>query len=503
MFELSVPILATFVVYLVGMIAIGAWLYRRTSSLSDFAIGGRRLNAPTAALSAQASDMSAWLLMGLPGAVYASGIGSIWMAGGLALGSYLNWLIVAGRLRTFTERAGNAVSLSAYFESRFQDRTTLLRLVSAAVILVFFTVYVASGLVAGGKLFNSIFGVEPKVAIAVSVVVIIVYTFLGGFLAVSLTDALQGTLMFFALLVVPLIVVWQTGGFGDFFSDLQLINPDILNARKEVEMSSGDWISSSGTLGFIGIVSLAAWGFGYFGQPHILARFMGIKSAAHVPTARRIGTTWIVLSLAFAVMVGLAGIVYFDEQLADSEMVFVALTTDIFNSWAPWISGIILAAVLAAVMSTADSQLLVSSTAVTEDFYRRYFKRDAGDSHLLWVGRAAVIGVALVAYILTLWNNDSVLEIVSYAWAGFGAAFGPVIVASLYWRNMTWVGAFAGMIGGAATVIVWESLGSPYDLYSIVPGLVVAVLAILGGSFLGQKPEVDLTPETKETVAAE
>ncbi|MFC4334786.1 sodium/proline symporter PutP [Salininema proteolyticum] len=499
MFDLSVPILSTFIVYLIGMIAIGAWLYRRSNSLSDYALGGRSLGPTTAALSAQASDMSGWLLMGLPGAVYASGIGNIWMAGGLALGSYLNWLIVAGRLRTFTQRLGDSVSLSAYFEARFQDRTSLLRLISAAVILVFFTVYVASGLVAGGKLFNSIFGVDAKTAIAVSVVVIVVYTFLGGFLAVSITDAVQGILMFFALLLVPLLVVWQTGGFGEVFSELQLLNPDILNARRSIEIVDGSWLTSGTTLGAIGIVSLAAWGFGYFGQPHILARFMGIKSAAHVPAARRIGTTWIVVTLAAAVFIGLVGILYFDQPLEDPEMVFVALTTDLFP---PIIAGIILSAVLAAIMSTADSQLLVSSTTVTEDFYRRYFRRDASDSELLWVGRFSVVGVALVAYLLTLTNNDSVLGIVSYAWAGFGAAFGPVIVASLYWKRMTWVGALAGMVLGAATVITWEQLGAMEtppnaifaDLYSIIPGLVAAVLGIAIGSLFGAKPEVDLTP---------
>lgn len=495
MVDLSGPIITTFIAYLVVMVLIGVWVYRRTKTLSDFALGGRSLNAPTAALSAQASDMSGWLLMGLPGAVYAAGIGEAWIAIGLAIGTYLNWLFVAPRLRTYTERAHNAISLSAYFESRFEDRTNLLRVVSALIIGVFFTLYVASGLVAGGLLFETIFGVDPDIAITVAVIVIVVYTFLGGFLAVSFTDFLQGTLMFLAMVVVPIAVVLSIGGFTPLFDGVEATSPNLLNWIDEAAFTAGEGWTTGSSLSFVAIAGLLAWGLGYFGQPHILARFMGIRSAAHVATARRIGTGWVLVTLAAAVFIGLAGVAYLDQPLENSETVFLVLVQDLFN---PWVAGLILAAVLAAVMSTADSQLLVASTAVTEDFYRRYFKRQASDKELVWVGRIAVVVVAVIAYYLAL-RGGSVLDIVAYAWAGFGSAFGPIVILSLYWSRMTWAGALAGMVTGATVVLVWEnvdwagianeSIASWGDVYSMLPGFGLALIAAIVFGNLGRRPE--------------
>lgn len=510
MVDINTPILTTFIVYFAVMIAVGIWVYSRTRTLTDFALGGRSLNAPTAALSAQASDMSGWLLLGLPGAVYAAGVGATWIAIGLLIGTYLNWLFVAPRLRTYTERANNAISLSAYFEERFEDRTRLLRIVSAVVIVVFFTVYVASGLVAGGVLFESVFGVDSVLAITVAVAVIVLYSFLGGFLAVSFTDAIQGTMMFLALLVVPLVGIGLLGGFGALTGALGDESPTLLDMGAEASLAEagGEW--GAGTpLTVIGVISLLAWGLGYFGQPHILARFMGIRSAREIPAARRIGVTWVVVTLAGASLVGLVGIGVLDEPLAyeDRESVFIVLTQQLFN---PWIAGMLLAALLAAIMSTADSQLLVSSIALTEDFYRAFLNRNASDNTLVWVGRGTVIAVAVVAYVIAL-GGGGVLDIVAYAWAGFGAAFGPVILLSLFWPRMTWAGALAGMLGGAITVVLWRQVPALADtgVYEMVPGWIVATgLALLFGRYVGSPPRRDWAgameepEEGRERVAA-
>jgi sodium/proline symporter len=487
--DLNAPILTTFVIYLIGMIGVGVWVYRRTNTLSDFALGGRKLNAPTAALSAQASDMSGWLLLGLPGAVYAAGIGATWIAVGLAVGTYLNWLFVAPRLRTYTERANDSVSLSAYLEERFEDRSRTIRVLSAIVIVVFFTVYVTSGLVAGGILFEQTFGVPYGAAVTIAVLVIVTYSFLGGFLAVSLTDAVQGGLMFLALLFLPLLGIYLVGGFGALGDSLTIETPALLDWGAEAQFVDDGWVAGD-ALGILAVVSLLAWGLGYFGQPHILARFMGIRHASLVPVARRIGVTWVLVTLVGASLVGLVGIALLDQPLDDPETVFLALIQQLVN---PWVGGVLLAAVLAAIMSTADSQLIVSSTALTEDFYRAFLNRDASDSTLVWVGRSTVIAVALIAYVLALPGETAVLDIVAYAWAGFGAAFGPVVILSLFWPKMTGAGAIAGIVAGAGTVILWEQTALvDTGVYSMLPGWAAALTAaFLFGKFVGSPPQRD------------
>ncbi|GGW57424.1 hypothetical protein GCM10010503_38460 [Streptomyces lucensis JCM 4490] len=489
MSDLSAPIVATFLVYVAVMIGTGVWAYRRTRTFADFALGGRRLPAFVAALSAGASDMSGWLFLAFPGAVYAAGVGAGWIAVGLVLGTYLNWLFVAPRLRTYTERAGNAVSLSAYLEERFEDRTRMLRLVSAAVTLVFFTVYVASGLVAGGLLFGHIFGAGFRLGVALTALVIVVYSCLGGFLAVSLTHVMQATLMFLALLVVPLVGIATLGGFGALRDSVNSRTPSLLDMGAEVDFVNGRW-SGGGSLGAVAIISLLSWGLGYFGQPHILARFMGIRSTGAVPAARRIETGWVVVVLAGATFVGLLGIAQFGTPLHDPQTAYITLSRTLFS---PWGAGVMLIAVLAAIISTADSQLLVSSVALTEDFYHAFLKRRASDEALVWVGRAAVVAVTLVASVIAL-RGGGLLGIVGYAWAGFGAAFGPVVLLSLYWPRMTWAGAMAGIVSGAVTVLLWrvvKPLHGPFwsGIYEMIPGVLVATLAaLIFGRFVGRPP---------------
>ncbi len=496
MFDVDGAVITTMTIYLLMMVGIGVWMYLRTSNLDDFVLGGRSLGSLPAALSAQASDMSGWLLLGLPGAIYVSGIGASWIGIGLLIGTWANWKFVASRLRTYTERAGNSVTLSAYFENRFEDKSRTLRAVSAIVTVIFFSFYVASGLVAGGLLFEMVFGIDQTTAITASVIVIVLYTLLGGFLAVSYTDAVQGVLMVGALILVPIIAVAADGGFGAMSETVRAESPTLLQMFGEAGFEDGAW-TVGGSLGVMAIISSLAWGLGYFGQPHILARFMGIRDASMVPMARRIGVSWVAICLVGAVLVGIAGIAFFDEPLDNPETVFLSLIGDTIN---PWIGGILLTAVLAAVMSTADSQLLVSSSALTEDGYRAFVKPDATDTVLLWVGRLTTVAVAAIGYSLAL-GGGTVLDLVAYAWAGFGAAFGPPIVLSLYWNKMTGAGALAGMISGAATVVLWD-LFAPGNLYEIVPGVIVSAIAVIVVSRMTTPPQRDWSEAAVATYEA-
>ncbi|MFG2290659.1 sodium/proline symporter PutP [Streptomyces sp. NPDC048595] len=479
----------TFGIFLLAMVAVGIATYQDTLTFSDFALGGRRLSAPLAALSAGASDMSGWLFLGLPGAVYAAGIGASWIAVGLAVGTYLNWRLVAPRLRTYTELAGDAKTLSAYFEERFEDGSRMLRVVSATVTVVFFTVYVASGLLAGGVLFEGIFGGGFEFALTVFAVVIVVYTVLGGFRAVSVTHSVQATLMFCAAVALPAIGIGLLGGFGALHEALTRKSPALLDVSAKAGFDGVRWASGE-PLGAVAVISLLAWGLGYFGQPHILARFMSIRSTREIPLARRIGVSWVVVSLAGASVVGLVGVAALEQPLENPETVFIALCAQLVN---PWIAGILLVAVLAAIKSTADSQLLVSAMALTEDFYRAFVKRRASDASMVLASRVAVVAVAVVAYVIAL-SGGAVLDIVAYAWAGFGSAFGPVILLSLYWPRMTRAGAMAGMVTGAVTVVLWKHIDPLLGplrsgVYEMVPGVLAATAAaLLFGKFVGRPP---------------
>ncbi|GAA4868808.1 sodium/proline symporter PutP [Luteimonas vadosa] len=478
----STPLLITFAVYLLMMVGIGFWAWRSTKTFDDYILGGRSLGPYVTALSAGASDMSGWLLMGLPGALYLGGVSEAWIALGLVAGAYANWKFVAGPLRVYTERSDNALTLPDYFTNRFHDHGRTLRVLSALVILVFFAVYCASGVVAGARLFESVFGMPYAEAIWWGAAVTILYTLVGGFLAVSWTDTAQGTLMLFALLLTPVLLLTTTGGLDSTIAAIQASDPVRL-----------DWFRG-GELGLIGIVSLLGWGLGYFGQPHILARFMAADSIATIPSARRIGMSWMMLCLGGSMIVGFLGIGYFaahPEQAvpvdANPERVFIALVELLFN---PWVAGIILSAILAAVMSTLSSQLLVCSSVLSEDFYRGFLRPAAGQRELVWVGRASVLLVSLVALWLARDPDSRVLGLVAYAWAGFGAAFGPVVILSLFWQRMTRNGALAGMVVGALTVILWKQTGSA--LYELVPGFIAACIAIVVVSRMGKPPAADL-----------
>ncbi len=470
-------------IYFVAMLAIGLYAYRQSSSnLSEYMLGGRKLGPGITALSAGASDMSGWLLMGLPGALYAAGISQIWLAVGLILGAWANYLFLAPRFRLYTEIANDSITLPDYFEHRFADKTRVLRLISALVIVVFFTLYTASGVVAGGKLFESVFQLDYFYGLALTVSVVIAYTLLGGFLAVSMTDFVQGIIMFLALVIVPLVALNVVGDVGTTLTIVESLNPNHL-----------DLFTGTSALG---IVSLLAWGFGYFGQPHIIVRFMAIRSVKDFPVARRVGMSWMIISLMGAVATGFIGIAYVHQTkqpLQDPETIFIMLSQVLFH---PFITGFLLAALLAAVMSTISSQLLVTSSALTQDFYKTFLNQQASDKTQVLVGRLSVLLVAVVAIAIALDRSSSILDLVGNAWAGFGAAFGPVILISLYWRRMTAAGALAGMVVGAGTVLFWvfsplQIQGQQLNdyLYAMVPGVFFAALAVVLVSLLTKAPD--------------
>lgn len=476
----------TLALYFIVMLAIGLYAYRKsTSDLSGYMLGGRSLSPSVAALSAGASDMSGWILMGLPGAMYISGFSSSWIAVGLLIGALTNYLVVAPRLRVFTQVAGDALTVPDYFSKRFNDNSGTLRLIASTVIIIFFTLYTSSGLVAGGKLFESSFNLDYSTGIFITASVVVAYTLFGGFLAVSLTDFVQGCIMFIALILVPIIAFSQFDSLAQMNQIVTSVNPSYF-----------DWFQG---LTGIAILSSMAWGLGYFGQPHIIVRFMALRDVKEMPTMRNIGISWMLVSLLGALAVGYTGIAYvtkYDLGLTDPETIFITFSQILFH---PLITGFLLAAILAAIMSTISSQLLVSSSSLTDDFYKTFVKREASDKELVLVGRLSVLTVAVIACLLAFDRNSSILSLVSNAWAGFGAAFGPLVIFSLYWRKMTRLAAMLGMISGALTVLIWiyapvEINGKSLSavMYEIVPGFIVSSLVILIVSIL--------KPETQELV---
>ncbi|MBN2077549.1 MAG: sodium/proline symporter PutP [Spirochaetes bacterium] len=459
---MDAPVLITFTLYLLVLIAVGLYFYRRASRVDDYFLGGRKLGGWVTAISAQASDMSGWLLMGLPGAVYLGGPSAAWIAAGLFAGTLCNWSLVARRLRVYTQKT-DALTLSIFFEARFQDPTGLLRTLTALITLVFFTIYISSGLVASGKLFESVFSINYTWAVTAGVSVIVVYTFLGGFLAVSWTDLIQGSIMVFAIVAVPLFAFGDAGGFIG-----------ISGAMANAKVSGG--IMPEGGMPLLAVISSAAWGLGYFGQPHILARFMGIESPAGIPRARRIALTWVFVSLLGAVAVGFVAMPLFPGLSGgEEEKVFIHLVERLFN---PWIAGVLLSAILAAVMSTIDSQLLVCSSNITEDLYLKAIRKNASDREQMRIGRISVIVISLVAYLFALNPDATVLGVVAYAWGGFGAAFGPVVLFALFSRRTTWRAALAGMVAGTVVLVLWNYLGLGVYCYELAPGFVANAIAI-------------------------
>jgi sodium/proline symporter len=461
--------------YFLIMIGIGVYAWRTsTGDSSEYLLAGRKMGPAVTALAAGASDMSGWLLMGLPGALYVSGLVEAWIAIGLFVGALLNWIIVAPRLREQTERIGNSLTIPEFLGNRFQDDKHIIRLLASLVIVVFFALYSASGLIAGGKLFQSAFGADYHTGLWVTALVVVLYVVLGGFLAVSLTDFVQGTIMAIALVLVPILAYFGLPSGVTTSSILAGINPN---------MNS---LFAGTTL--IGIISTAAWGLGYFGQPHIIVRFMAIRSVKDIPIARNICMLWMAITLGGAIAVGMIGRAYVETSglaVSDPETIFIKLAGELFP---PLLTGFLLAAILAAIMSTISAQLLVTGSSLTEDFYRLFVRRTASGKELVLVGRLSVIVVAAIAMLLALNPESSVLGLVSNAWAGFGAAFGPVILLSLTWKRITLPGALAGMITGAVVVIGWIAAGYSKQMYEIVPGFIAAALAIFTVSMVTKPP---------------
>ena len=471
--------LITLALYFVLMIGIGVFAWKRSTDTSEgYLLAGRNLPPSVAALSAGASDMSGWLLLGLPGALYAGGLVEAWIGIGLFVGAVVNWIVVAPRLRAQTESYGNALTIPEFLANRFPERAVSLRVVSAVVVVAFFTVYTAAGLVGGGKLFETAFaGLLPNAGMSdymlgiwITALVVLAYTMVGGFLAVSLTDFVQGCIMVVALVVMPLVVMFGPGGSG---------------GESIADVAQPGFLSLSYGLTFLGFISAVTWGLGYFGQPHIIVRFMAVRSVREVSAARNIGLGWMGVALIGAIGVGTAGRAYAERNgivVEDPETIFIVLSDLLFH---PLVTGFLFAALLAAIMSTISSQLLVSSSSLTEDFYRLFFRKDASEREAVNVGRICVALVALAAIAIAADPESEVLGLVSNAWAGFGAAFGPLIILSLTWDRMTGTGALAGLVTGAATVAIWIALGWNSDfiggqgLYEIVPGFILAWLAIV------------------------
>lgn len=483
--------------YFLLMLGIGLYAFKEsTSDVSEYMLGGRKLHPAVGALSAGASDMSGWMLMGLPGAVYLAGVGQAWIAVGLTIGAYLNYRFVAPRLRIYTEIAQDSITLPDFFENRFHDKSHILRAISAIVIIIFFTVYTSAGIVSGGKLFAESFGMNYQMGLFVTAGVVLAYTVVGGFLAVSLTDFVQGCIMFIALILVP-IVCYIHFGSADAITDTVSSAPpftDIDGTDGPTRQGFFNWFDG---MTFVGFLSLMAWGLGYFGQPHIIVRFMAIKSLKAIATARYIGMTWMLFTVVGAVLVGIVGVAYVNENglqenLRDNETIFILLSQTLFH---PLISGFLLAAILAAIMSTISSQLLVSSSSLTEDIYKTFVNKDAPQSLLVTIGRIATVGVSIVAIALAWDPDSSILGLVSNAWAGFGSAFGPMVLLMLFWKGYTRDGALASMIVGAVTVLFWLYVpvldGAPLEsiIYAMIPGFILSTLAGVGVSMLTRKPE--------------
>lgn len=497
-------VIAAFALYLVLMIIIGA-KYINSKSSEDYFLGSRGLNKWVAAFSSQASDMSSWLLMGLPGAIYLSGIGQIWIAIGLFIGTVFNWVFISARLRRYTIRAGNALTLPEYFANRFHDKSKRILVISSVITVIFFLVYTASALSAGGKLFNIVFGIDYKIALFIGAFVILAYTFMGGFMAVCVTDFIQGMLMLVCLMAVPIISLFFIGGFGAV--------PELLN-ESSIPYGTDSFLnifnSDGSEIGIIGIISQLGWGLGYCGMPHILTRFMAVKSECELKKSRVIAIIWVIISLSFACLIGVVGRVYLLPKVlggagSSSENVFIEMITKMFSQdiSVPFIGGLFLCGILAAIMSTADSQLLVTSSSVSEDLYRGIINKNAGEKHVLFISRLTVLAVAVLAFFIALNPNNSIMGLVSIAWAGLGSAFGPVVLLSLFWKRSNINGAVAGMISGGATVLIWEyiplingqTLGKATGLYSLVIGFAIGIVSMVLFSLATKEPDNEILKE--------
>nr|WP_302520530.1 sodium/proline symporter PutP [uncultured Allisonella sp.] len=483
-------ILWAFVLYLAVMIGIGLYYSRKQKSLSQYILGDRSLGPWLTSLSAEASDMSGWMLMGLPGYAYLHGLSAFWTASGLILGTLANWVLTAKRLRTYTEIADNSLTIPDYLSNRFKDKKNILRFICAIFIMIFFIIYTSSGFVAAGKLFNTIFNIPYTTALLIGTFVVVFYTFLGGFGAVALTDFVQGTMMFFTVLYVPVAATFTLGGPTPTWHALAKEGSDFFSLLPP---------SSSGMANLILFLSCAGWGLGYFGQPHILVRFMAIGNPDDLKKSTRIAMVWVIISLMAAIAMGIIGKAFLTTPLenANAERVFIIMSQQLST---PFFTGIIWSAILAAIMSTASSQLLVTASAVAKDLYQPFIHKGASQKELLLVSRITVLMVALIAIFLASDPNSYIFQIVSYAWAGFGACFGPAILLSLYWKRMTLHGAYAGVLVGGITVLIWRQF-QWLGLYELVPGFLLSALSIIVVSLLDKAPDMDIQNKFDEMVS--
>lgn len=493
--------------YIALVVAIGIYYMKRSNESSDeFFLGGRTLGPWVAAFSAEASDMSGWLLMGLPGVAYWCGLSdAFWTAIGLAIGTYLNWLIVAKRLRNYSVVANNSITIPEFFSNRFKENKKVLQTVASIFILVFFTVYAASCFVTCGKLFSTLFGVNYVYMMIFGAAFVVIYTYLGGFLAESTSDFMQGIIMIFALCSVVICGVAATGGIGSVISNVQTI-PGFLEFFGIAQPQTADGVQqvvngipqfgASGNYGFLTIISTMAWGLGYFGMPQVLLRFMAIRKPEELKKARRIATVWVVISLAAAVSIGIIGRAFSPTGLltaGSSENIFIILSTKLLP---PLVAGVVMSGILAATMSSSDSYLLIASSALSKDIYKGIVKKDATDKQIMRMSRITLLIVSLIGVVIAMDEKSVIFKIVSFAWAGFGATFGPVLLFSLFWKRINRTGAIAGMVSGASMVFIWNLLIKPFGgiwgIYELLPAFIISCILIVIASLLTEAPTDDL-----------
>lgn len=504
----SICILTTIIIYLIGMLAIGFHFARKNESTSDFYLGGRKLGPFVTAMSAEASDMSGYLLMGLPGLAYLSGVADVgWTIVGLAAGTYLNWLLTARRLRRYTQIT-NSITLPQFFSNRFHDNRNILTVIAALIIIVFFVPYTASGFAACGKLFSSLFGADYMVAMIISAIVIVGYTAAGGFLAASTTDFIQSIIMSIAIVFVMVFATISAGGIGAVIENAKAL-PGYLSVTSTYVAESG----TAAPYGFLKIISTCAWGFGYFGMPHILLRFMAIEDENKLKLSRRVASVWVVIAMAMAVFIGIVGNALSQSGIiesltgADTETVIVRIA-DLLSGYGilpALMAGLILAGILASTMSTADSQLLAASSSVSQNILQDTLRLNLSARTSMLIARGTVIVIAILGVVIARDPNSSVFGIVSFAWAGFGAAFGPVIICSLFWKRTTLPGAIVGMVAGGATVFVWKyliaPLGGAFAIYELLPAFLVGIAAIIIVSLLTKAPGREILEEFEKAKA--
>ena len=481
--------------YMAAIIGIGFYYAKKSHESTDnYFLGGRSLGPYVTAMSAEASDMSGWLLMGLPGVAYFTGItDAFWTALGLGVGTYINWLIVAKRLRVYSHVAGDSITIPDFFSNRFREKNKTIMGIAAIFILIFFTVYASSCFVTVGKLFHALFGIDYIYMMIAGAIFVIVYTFVGGFLAESVSDFMQAIVMIVSLVAVFTVGVNAAGGMGKVTENLRqfpgflefvgIAQPVMVDGVQQVADGMPVFSDKIGDYGFLTIISTLSWGLGYFGMPQVLLRFMAIRDPKEIKVSRRAATVWVFISLLAAVFIGMIGRALYPTALltvSDSESIFIHMASDLMP---PFLAGVMMAGILAATISSSDSYLLIASSAVAKNLYQGIFKKDAPDKQVMKVSKITLLLISLVAMILAVDDQSVIFQIVSFAWAGFGATFGPLMLFSLFWKNATKEGAIAGMLTGGIMVFVWKLLlkpmGGVFGIYELLPAFVLSSLAIV------------------------